>query len=73
MGASSTRRPAQLTCPESGDRSLHGRVDVAVVEIGQRAVLLEDVKERGIGTGQGEYTTIAMNAWMSSARVRLAE
>jgi hypothetical protein len=29
-------------------------VDVTVVEIGQRAVLLEGVKERGVRTGQSE-------------------
>jgi hypothetical protein len=35
------------TGPECGTRSLHRRVDVTVVEIGQHAVLLEGVKERG--------------------------
>ena len=45
-----------------GNRSLHRRVDVAVEEVGQRAVLLEGVKERGVRTGQSEYTAITMKS-----------
>jgi hypothetical protein len=44
-------RWCQRTCLECGDCSLHGRVDVGVVEIGQRAVFLEGGQQPGIGSG----------------------
>lgn len=45
---------------ERGDCILHGRIDVGVVEIGQRAVILQGCHEVGISPGDGEHHTFGM-------------
>ena len=54
------RRVCQRTGPECGDSSLHGRVNVGVIETGQRAVFLEGGQEAGICSGYGEHTVVGM-------------
>jgi hypothetical protein len=53
-GASSSLclgRGFRRTCLECSDCVLHGRVDMGVVEVGQRAVILEGGQQPGIGFG----------------------